>query len=69
MVAASGPVCVMETRVGLSTTPVSRDFACASRFVTSAAPLHGVPSWNTRLGRSVMVHDVYDELGTTDSAR
>ena len=47
----------METRVGLSTTPVSSDLAWAWKFVSRAAPLHGVPSWKTTLGRSVTVHD------------
>ena len=69
MVTASGPVWVMETRVGPRMTPVSRDFDCATKFVSRAAPLHGVPSWNTTLGRNVIVHAVYSALGTTDSAR
>src|SRR5580658_7030677 len=55
--------------VGLSTMPVSSDLDCATRLVTSAAPLHGVPSWKTRFGRRVIVHEVYDALGTTDCAR
>ena len=50
MVAASGPVWVIETRVGLRTTPVSSDLAWASRLVSRAAPLHGVPSWNDEVG-------------------
>ena len=58
MVAASGPVWAIETSVGLMTTPVSRDLAWAWRLVTRAAPSHGVPSWKTTLGRSVMVHAV-----------
>ena len=49
--------------------PVSTDFACAWKLVSSAAPLQGVPSWKTRLGRSVTVQLVYEEFGTTDSAR
>ncbi len=69
MVTASGPVWVMETRVGLSMTPVSSDLDWARKFVSRAAPLHGVPSWNTTLGRRVTVHAVYSALGTTDSAR
>ena len=48
------------------TMPVSSDLACASKLVSSAAPSHGVPSWNTRLGRKVTVHVVYEEFGTTD---
>ena len=59
----------METRVGLSTTPVSRDLDWATMLVSSAAPLHGVPSWKTTLGRRVIVQAVYSALGTTDSAR
>ena len=58
MVTASGPVWVIDCSVGLMTMPVSTDFECASKFASSAAPLHGEPSWNTRLGRSVMVHAV-----------
>ncbi len=69
MAAASGPVWVIEASVGLITMPVSSDLDCASRLVTNAAPSQAVPSWKTRFGRSVMVHVVYDELGTTDCAR
>ena len=59
----------MDSSVGLMTMPVSSDFACAWKLVRSAAPLQGVPSWKTRLGRSVMVQLVYEEFGMTDSAR
>ena len=69
IVTASGPVWVIDTSVGLMTTPLRSDLDCARRLVRSAAPLHGVPSWNTTLGRRVIVHAVYEELGTTDSAR
>ena len=69
MVTASGPVWVIDTRVGPRMTPVSSDLAWAWKFVSSAAPLHGVPSWNTTLGRRVTVHAVYEALGTTDWAR
>ena len=58
IVTASGPVWVMETSVGLRMTPVSSDFDWATKFVSSAAPLHGVPSWNTSSGRSVTVQAV-----------
>ncbi len=55
MVTASGPVWVMDCRVGLMTTPVSTDFECASKLASSAAPLQGVASWNTTLGFKVTV--------------
>ena len=58
MVTACGPVWVMETRVGLRTMPVSSDLAWAWKFVSRAAPLQGVPSWNTTPERRVMVHAV-----------
>jgi hypothetical protein len=58
IVTASGAVWVIDTRVGLRTTPVSSDLDWATKFVSRAAPLQGVPSWKTRLGRSVTVHAV-----------
>ena len=58
MATASGPVWVIDTSVGLMTMPVSSDLDCACRFCRRAAPLHGVPSWKTTLGFSVMVQVV-----------
>ena len=58
MVQASGPVWVIDTSVGLITMPVRRDLDWAWRFWRSAAPLHGVPSWKSTLGRRVMVQAV-----------
>ncbi len=69
MAAESGPVWVIDCRVGLMTMPVNSDLDCASRLVTSAAPSQGVPSWKTTFGRRVIVQVVYDEFGTTDCAR
>lgn len=69
MVAANGPLCVIDTSVGLMTIPVSSDFDCALRLVVRAAPSHGVPSWKRTLGRSVMTQEVKSALGTTDWAR
>ena len=69
MVAASGPVCAMDTRVGLMTMPVRSDLDCAFRLVTRAAPSQAVPSWKTTLGRSVMVQAVKSGLEVTDLAR
>ena len=58
MVTVSGPVWVKLWRIGLRTIPVRDDFNWAMKLVSSAAPLHGVPSWKTRLGRKVTAHDV-----------
>jgi len=58
MVTASGPVWVIDFSVGLMMMPVSTEFLCATKLVSRAAPLHGVPSWKTRFGRRVTVHDV-----------
>ncbi len=58
MVTARGPVWVMEISVGPRMIPVSSDLDWATRLVSRAAPLQGVPSWNTTLGRSVIVHEV-----------
>ena len=38
--------------------PVSREAFWALKLVSRAAPSHGVPSWKTTLGRSVMVQAV-----------
>ena len=42
----------------VSAGPVSAAAFWASKLATSAAPSQGVPLWNTRLGRRVMVHAV-----------
>src|ERR1019366_191501 len=69
-VTESGPDCVTESTIGFRiSVPRRRDACCALKLVSSAAPSHGVPSWNTTFGRTVIVQAVLSAFGVTNSAR
>jgi hypothetical protein len=54
-----GPVWAMESRIGTRiSVPRSSDAFWASKLVSMAAPLHGVPSWKSTLSRTVMTQEV-----------
>ena len=63
----SGPVTKIDL-TGTSKGPATGDSCCASRFVFTAAASSGVPSWNTMLARSVIVHSVKSLLWSIDLA-
>ena len=68
MVMEVGPDCVAPFTSGLSATEMALAMA-ASKLATSAAPSHGLPSWNRSPSLSVTVHLVKPSLGTSDLAR
>ncbi len=57
-VTASGPDWVMESTIEPRMMPRSSEAFCASKLAVRAAPSHGVPSWKTTLGRTVIVQAV-----------
>ena len=68
IVTTSGLVTTIDW-TGVRAGPVSNDSWWASKLAATALASQGVPLWNLRLGRMVIVHTVPSVLDVTDWAR